>query len=362
MQPSVILSDFTPMRVSREIPQKKLIEQTANVFALAQCAIQRPESQAAADRILAETREMVEHYGVSAGYINQREFSSLLDVEVIGGEGDTYPDVIPRPLQQPCGLPLDQRMEKFRKVATNLLNAHYAGCDEIPDDIIHVTCTGYMSPSPVQQFVARNNWNNTIVTHSYHMGCYAAFPAVRSAHGFMSTSFALGRPKSRIDIFHTEYASLHLLAFRELIPHKIVDMTLFGDGFIHYSAFSQDSFDPETQNGLKILSIHERIIPDSEQEMTWDLGSNHFDMYLSPAVPAFIAEYIEEFVEDLVAMGGYQLNAIKDELIFAVHPGGPKILDRIREQMRFSWEVLYEKGNMSSATVPYVSLACHHQR
>nr|VFJ98983.1 MAG: Predicted naringenin-chalcone synthase [Candidatus Kentron sp. H]VFJ99214.1 MAG: Predicted naringenin-chalcone synthase [Candidatus Kentron sp. H]VFK03865.1 MAG: Predicted naringenin-chalcone synthase [Candidatus Kentron sp. H] len=360
MQPSVILSDFTPMRVSKEIPQEKLLEETANIFALTQCAIQQPKSQEAADRILAETREMVQHYGVSSGYINQREFNSMLDVRIIGGEDDTYPDVIPRPLQQPRGLPIHRRMEIFRKIAVNLLETHYAGCDQAPDDLIHVSATGYMSPSPVQQFVARNNWNNTIITHSYHMGCYGAFPAVTTAHGRMSTSYALNRPKSRIDIFHTEYASLHLDCYK-LIPHKIVSMTLFGDGFICYSAFSQNSFDAGEKSGLKILSIDERVLPDSEKEMTLDLEPNHYVMYLAPTVPDFIGEYMQEFVEDLLARAGYELSEIKDDLIFAAHPGGPKILDRIqerlditREQIQYSWNVLYEKGNMASVSVPYI--------
>nr|VFJ56034.1 MAG: Predicted naringenin-chalcone synthase [Candidatus Kentron sp. FW] len=360
MQLSVILGDFTPMRVSDEIPQETLLRETANLFALAQCAIRKPQSQEDADRILAESREMFQHYGISPDYIKQRELNSMASVRVTGRKDDRYPDVVPQPLQQPRGLLIDRRMERFREVAGNLLESHYAGCAKAPDDIIHVTSTGYRSPSPVQEFVAANHWNDTTVTSSYQMDCYGAFPAVRIAHGSLSTSLAFGRPKSRVDIFHTEYCSLHLDA-QESTPNKIVTMTLFGDGFIRYSAFPRESFDFENKNGLKILSMDERILPDSEREMTWELAPHYFEMYLSPTVPAFITEYIEGFVENLTAMAGYRLGDIKNDALFAVHPGGPKILDSIRErlhitreQMRWSWEVLYEKGNMSSATVPYV--------
>ncbi|HEY0468512.1 MAG TPA: 3-oxoacyl-[acyl-carrier-protein] synthase III C-terminal domain-containing protein, partial [Polyangiaceae bacterium] len=45
----------------------------------------------------------------------------------------------------------------------------------------------------------------------------------------------------------------------------------------------------------------------------------------------------------------------------AVHPGGPKIIDRGREvqdlepaQVQASRDVLFEHGNMSSATLPHV--------
>nr|VFK19220.1 MAG: Chalcone and stilbene synthases, C-terminal domain [Candidatus Kentron sp. LFY] len=60
-------------------------------------------------------------------------------------------------------------------------------------------------------------------------------------------------------------------------------------------------------------------------------------------------------------MAGYRLDNIKDDSLFAVHPGRPKILERIQErfdvtrkQIHYSWDILHEKGNMSSATVPHI--------
>nr|VFK67789.1 MAG: Predicted naringenin-chalcone synthase [Candidatus Kentron sp. UNK]VFK73117.1 MAG: Predicted naringenin-chalcone synthase [Candidatus Kentron sp. UNK] len=360
MQLSVVLSDFTPLHLSREIPQKKLVDQIANVFSLVQCAIKQPQSQEDANRILAETRGMVEHYGVSPGYIKQRELGAMANVDISGSPNDIYPTVIPQPLQQPHGLPLDQRMEKFRDAGQVLLEAHYADCQQAPSDIVHVTCTGYVSPSPVQQFVAANGWHDTLVTHSYDMGCCGAFSGVRSAHGLLSSSFAIGQPKSRIDIFHTEYSSLHI-DFHELLPHKIIGTTLFGDGFIHYCAYSQQSFDSETKNGLKILSIDDQMLPGSEQQVFWDVSQHHFDLFIAPTIPDFTTKYSKGFVERLATLAGYRLEDIKDDLIFAVHAGGPKILDQTeqvfqisREQLRYSWDVLNNRGNIVSATVPYI--------
>jgi predicted naringenin-chalcone synthase len=47
--------------------------------------------------------------------------------------------------------------------------------------------------------------------------------------------------------------------------------------------------------------------------------------------------------------------------VFAVHPGGPRIIDRVRErleltqaQVQASRDVLFAFGNMSSATLPHV--------
>jgi predicted naringenin-chalcone synthase len=47
--------------------------------------------------------------------------------------------------------------------------------------------------------------------------------------------------------------------------------------------------------------------------------------------------------------------------IFAIHPGGPKIIDSVQEvlelsdnQIKESRKILFERGNMSSATLPHV--------
>jgi predicted naringenin-chalcone synthase len=47
--------------------------------------------------------------------------------------------------------------------------------------------------------------------------------------------------------------------------------------------------------------------------------------------------------------------------VWAVHPGGPRIVDKVEEwmklepqQLRASREILFERGNMSSATLPHI--------
>ncbi len=63
----------------------------------------------------------------------------------------------------------------------------------------------------------------------------------------------------------------------------------------------------------------------------------------------------------LFAKGGLDLAADLRRTVFAVHPGGPKIIDQVRDvlelsdaQVQSSRDVLYEHGNMSSATLPHV--------
>lgn len=66
--------------------------------------------------------------------------------------------------------------------------------------------TGYLSPSAAQLLVVEKGWQQrTRVTHAYHMGCYAALPAIRIGSGFLTSTTHLGY---RVDIAHTEL--LHL--------------------------------------------------------------------------------------------------------------------------------------------------------
>jgi predicted naringenin-chalcone synthase len=52
------------------------------------------------------------------------------------------------------------------------------------------------------------------------------------------------------------------------------------------------------------------------------------------------------------------------QTVFAVHPGGPRILDSVQKlleledrQLALSRNVLFERGNMSSATLPHIWMA-----
>ena len=67
------------------------------------------------------------------------------------------------------------------------------------------------------------------MTHAYHMGCYAAMPALRIAAGFVATG------SRRVDSSHTELCSLHLDPTDHRLEQLVVQ-SLFADGLIRYSA------------------------------------------------------------------------------------------------------------------------------
>jgi predicted naringenin-chalcone synthase len=268
--------------------------------------------------------------------------------------------------ESPQGLGMGARNTFFSEASMRVFELFYKDEDKLspPDDLIHVTCTGYSSPSPAQRLVSTNGWaGQTTVTHAYHMGCYAAVPALRQAVGFLASSgdFAprmLGR-KSRVDIVHTELCSLHLDPSKHS-PEQFVVQSLFADGFAKYSVVPGWARD-QNKPSLELLSVREEVVPDTEDAMSWLLTDWGMGMTLSKDVPGLIAKGLRSFVERLGQQVGFSVVQNLGSTVFAVHPGGPKILDRTCEileleqkQIQASRDVLYERGNMSSATLPHI--------
>jgi predicted naringenin-chalcone synthase len=303
-------------------------------------------------------------YAVGSDLIGQRQFNAFPDSGAHLGQNGVPPTVPPwlgDIVRDPEGATLDTRMRFFESVALQVFQRWYQGRSEAPDDVIHVTCSGYASPSPAQRAMVEKRWHDTTVTHSYHMGCYGAFPAMRMAAGFLAASTAFpGEPKHRVDIVHTEHLSVHLPVLK-CTPGDIVNTTLFADGFIGYSAYLEDVFRHRGGSGLRVLAQLDQLIPDSLEEMTWRLGPHQFDMHLSKDVPVLIRDAVLGFVRKLCARARLSFERERERLVFAIHPGGPKILDHIQgrlgiadHQLRHARSIFKTLGNMSSATVPHI--------
>src|SRR5208282_780340 len=112
---------------------------------------------------------------------------------------------------------------------------------------------------------------------------------------------------------------------------------------------------------LAVLSAREEILPDSAGAMAWVASDHGMYMTLSREVPARIAQAAREFVIALFADAGLAFAEHAAATVFAVHPGGPKVIDVVQRalelsdaQVAESRRVLLCYGNMSSATLPHI--------
>jgi predicted naringenin-chalcone synthase len=242
--------------------------------------------------------------------------------------------------------PIKKRMEFFSQTTLTIFDDLFKKSGKF-DELLHVTCTGYVSPSGAQRWVTQVGREKEIrVRHVYHMGCYAALPAIQQAYQSCQTG-------NVVEICHTELCSLHLNPVEPSLEQIVVD-TLFSDGACAYSVIGQA---PQA-SALKYISSHEEMISDSASAMSWGLSSNNFDMTLSKDVPT----YVKKSLPAILARWLGQDRILEDpKTIWAIHPGGPKIIDEIKnafslreEQICYSRKILSERGNMSSATLPHI--------
>ncbi len=248
--------------------------------------------------------------------------------------------------EQPTGKDLSARLKIFQAEVDQVFEQYYPETSIAPGDLIHVSCTGYSSPSGAQKIISKRGWGNqTTTTHAYHMGCYGSIPAIRMGTGFLNTD----EEKHQVDVVHTEICSLHSNPSKHELD-QLVSQSLFADGFMKYSIV-RDTHRPS----VEILSMREEIIPNSTQAMTWDVIEWGFKMTLAKEVAVLITRHVAGYLERLCK------NKVPKNALFAIHPGGPKILLHVQEllrltdeQMSFSFEVLKEYGNMSSATLPHI--------
>ena len=251
---------------------------------------------------------------------------------------------LPQPWDHP---PLDVRGNLFAEASEGLIDAAFREDTRPPHYLVQVSCTGYGSPHASQKLLVKKNWNRaTRLLHIGHMGCYAAIPATSVA------SLLLPKNEGHVSLFLCELCSLHLKP-TECSPQQVVMNSLFADGAIRFD-LSRNA----RRASLGLIATQEMIIPDTGDEMTWTTGDSGFRMTLSARVPILIVRELKAFLFDFLAEHRLDVNDIDR---FAVHPGGPKIIDIVSEQLALSdaqishsRNVLAAHGNMSSCSLPHI--------
>jgi predicted naringenin-chalcone synthase len=220
-------------------------------------------------------------------------------------------------------------------------------------DITHVitaSCTGFFAPGP--DYVAVRKLRLAPSTKRFHigfMGCFAAFQALQVAHSFCSQD-----PDAVVLVICLELCSLHLQFKND--PDTLVSGALFSDGAAGALVSARE---PATQRPVyRLDKFATALFAEGEKDMAWTIGNEGFDLVLSQYVPAILESNVREALAPLLT--SYDLD-FDDVDLWAVHPGGRAILDRVQSgldldasQLDASRRVLANFGNMSSATVLFV--------
>ena len=92
--------------------------------------------------------------------------------------------------------------------------------------------------------------------------------------------------------------------------------------------------------------------------MAWRIGDHGFEMTLSARLPALIRIHLRPWLDGWLRQQGLARHAIRS---WAIHPGGPRVLDAVVASLELSErgvavsrEILAECGNMSSPTLLFI--------
>jgi len=218
--------------------------------------------------------------------------------------------------------------------------------------LITVTCTGIYAPGMDSVLIEQLDLPTDIFHTSVNfMGCNAAFHALKLGDMIAKTD-----ENARVLIVCAELCTLH---FQPKNNHdNLLSNTIFGDGAAAVVVISDTNAKLNKYGGLTINGFYSLLLNKGKDLMGWNITPHNFEMILDAKVP----ELIGDEVNDIVLKAGRKFKTTSDQIDnWAIHPGGKKILDTIKRQLkmndtdlRYSYKVLDEYGNMSSPTILFV--------
>jgi alkylresorcinol/alkylpyrone synthase len=183
------------------------------------------------------------------------------------------------------------------------------------------------------------------------LGCVAGAAGVARLADYLA-----GHPDEVAVLVAVELCSLTVQRDDVSVPN-LVASGLFGDGAscVVASGAARHGSRPAPAH---VLDSRSRLYPESERVMGFDVGSTGLRIVLDAQVPAVIARYVGEDVDNFLADHGLTRADIG---WWVCHPGGPKVIDALQETLGLAPEAialtrssLAAIGNLSSASVLHV--------
>ncbi|KAL7121009.1 hypothetical protein ACP275_02G157100 [Erythranthe tilingii] len=187
----------------------------------------------------------------------------------------------------------------------------------------------------------------------YFFGCYGGVTGLRVAKDIEENN-----PGSRVLLATSETTILGFRPPNKSRPYDLVGAALFGDG----AAAAVVGADPVPGGAespfLELNFAVQQFLPGTSEVIDGRLSEEGIYFKLGRDLPQKIEDNIQEFCDKLMAKAGVE---DYNELFWAVHPGGPAILNRLegklglgKEKLDCSRRALMDYGNVSSNTVLYV--------
>ncbi|GAA0169871.1 hypothetical protein Leryth_006982 [Lithospermum erythrorhizon] len=188
----------------------------------------------------------------------------------------------------------------------------------------------------------------------YFSGCSGGGAGLRVAK-----DIAENNPGSRVLLATSETTIMGFRPPNVDRPYDLVGAALFGDGAGAIIIGSN----PNKEIEKPLFELHttvQQFLPDTEKIIDGKLTEEGLSFTLARELPQIIEDHIEEFCKKLTKEVGFSQEEY-NKLFWAVHPGGPAILNRLEKKFHLdedklsaSRRALSDFGNASSNTIVYV--------
>ncbi|KAL8195994.1 hypothetical protein R6Q57_024994 [Mikania cordata] len=225
----------------------------------------------------------------------------------------------------------------------------------------HITHLVYVSSSEIRlpggdlylasELGLRNDVNRVML---YFLGCYGGVTGLRIAK-----DIAENNPGSRVLLTTSETTILGFRPPNKSRPYDLVGAALFGDGAAA-AVIGTDPIPNVESPFLELSYAVQQFLPGTHGVIDGRLTEEGINFKLGRDLPEKIDDNIEGFCRKLMEKGDGVLEDF-NELFWAVHPGGPAILNRLESRLKLRGEkldcsrrALMDFGNVSSNTIFYV--------
>jgi len=213
--------------------------------------------------------------------------------------------------------------------------------------IVFHSCTGFKAPGvELDVMDALGLKNIRFRTGINFMGCFGGLNGLKVAKALVESE-----PGAVCLLVCVEICSAHF----SMDPNrgKFIGNSIFADGG---SAAVVGPGGPGdwvlTGGGTHILG------KDTRAAMTWFPSDNAYEMYLDKSIGNSLGWYIFKNLGPMLSEACQTTN--KNSVHWAIHPGGKAILEGLekvgvsQDDLKHSWHILEQYGNMSSATILFV--------
>ena len=231
--------------------------------------------------------------------------------------------------------------------ASALLDAGLSA-DEI-DGVVVSTCTGYLCPGLTSYVVERLGIPaNVLAFDLVGQGCAAALPNWRLADALLRA----GSVQHVLSIC-VEVSSAAM--FLDNDPGVLISACLFGDGA--GAAVLSKNPHPERRR-IEWKEFASLVIPAERDALKFETRQGMLRNILTRQVPRLAAEHAEKVLHAVLDTAGLKSTDIS---VWIMHAGGRDVLEALQRrlhlgasELRYSADMLYRYGNMSSAFVYFV--------